>query len=116
MQLDWEIWLDCNISPAIAKRLKEKTGWNVKSAYVLELFSLNDPEIYFKARQSGKIILVTKDSDLPEIIQQKGAPPKLIYLKTGNCNNKILWQLLQNEIEFAVRMLTEYNIDIIEIT
>ena len=42
MQPDWEIWLDCNISPIIAKWLKEKTGWKVQSAYILNLYKLND--------------------------------------------------------------------------
>jgi len=115
MQLDWEIWLDCHISPIIGKWLKDKTGWNVKTSYGLNLYALKDIEIYLKAKDNGKVILISKDSDLPEIIQQKGAPPKVISLKIGNCDNRQLWQLLQSRIEKTVRLLIDFDIDIIEI-
>jgi predicted nuclease of predicted toxin-antitoxin system len=94
MQLDWEIWLDAQLSPIIAKWLKDKTGWNIKSAFVLKLFSLNDYQIYEKAKSHGNIILLSKDSDLIDIILQKGSPPKLINIKIDNCDNRILFNLL----------------------
>ena len=112
---DWEIWLDAHLSPIIAKWLKDKTSWNVKSAFVLDLYSLNDHQIYEKAKAHGNIILLSKDSDLVDIILQKGSPPKLINIKIDNCDNRILWNLLAPKIEHAVRMLTDFNNDIIEI-
>jgi predicted nuclease of predicted toxin-antitoxin system len=115
MQLDWEIWLDAHLSPIIAKWLKDKTSWNIKSAFVLKLSSLNDYEIYEKAKAHGNIILLSKDSDLIDIILQKGSPPKLINIKIDNCDNRILFNLLAPKIEHAVRMLTDFNNDIIEI-
>ena len=45
MQHDWEIWLDNHISPIIAKWLKEKTGLEVKSSYVLKFDQLKDAQI-----------------------------------------------------------------------
>lgn len=42
MQPDWEIWLDTNISPAIAKWMNEETGVIVKSSYSLSLHHLTD--------------------------------------------------------------------------
>jgi len=42
MQLDWEIWLDNNISPIIAKWLADETGWIVKSSYSLQLHFMDD--------------------------------------------------------------------------
>jgi predicted nuclease of predicted toxin-antitoxin system len=115
MQLDWEIWLDAQLSPIIAKWMKDKTGWNIKSAFTLNLYELNDYQIYEKAKAAGNIILVSKDSDLIDIILQKGAPPKLINIKVDNCDNRILWNLFEPKIEHAVRMLTDFNNDIIEI-
>ncbi len=52
MQLNWEVWLDAHLSPIIAKWLKDKTGWNVKSAFVLNLYSLDDIQIYEKAKSA----------------------------------------------------------------
>ena len=33
MRPDWEIWLDTNLSPIIAKWMAEFTGYEVKSTY-----------------------------------------------------------------------------------
>ncbi len=46
MQPDWEIWIDTNISPIIAKWMAEHTGLVVKSSYSLSLHYLIDKEIY----------------------------------------------------------------------
>ena len=115
MQHDWEIWLDNHLSPIIAKWLKEKTEMEVKSSYVLKFDHLNDFEIYSRAKKAGKIILISKDSDLDKIISKSGSPPKLISLKVPNCDNKILFSILEKNIEKAIRTLLDFNKDIIEI-
>ena len=79
MQPDWEIWLDNHLSPIIAKWLNDKTGLEIKSAYILKLQGLNDLEIYKKAKEAGNVILVSKDSDLDEIVSANGSPPKLKF-------------------------------------
>ena len=33
MRPDWDVWLDANISPIIAKWMSEEFGMEVKSAY-----------------------------------------------------------------------------------
>ena len=112
---DYEIWLDNHISPIIAKWLKDDLNIEVKSSYVLKLYELTDLEIYEKARKYGNVILVSKDSDLPEIISVNGSPPKLIYLKAGNCDNRILFSLLKQTISNSIRFLRDFNKEIIEI-
>lgn len=112
---EWEIWLDNHISPVIAKWLKDKTGLDVKSSYVLQLNNLTDLEIYSKAKKAGKVILISKDSDLDEIISKSGSPPKLISLKIPNCDNKILFSILEQNLERSIRILLDFNKDIIEI-
>lgn len=115
MQPEWEVWFDCNLSPVIAKWLADATGWTVKSAYSLQLYRLTDFEIYQKAKEAGPVILVTKDTDLSAIVQQKGAPPKVISIKTGNCDNRLLWQRLQQKLIKAVQLLQHHSINTIEI-
>jgi predicted nuclease of predicted toxin-antitoxin system len=98
MQPDWEIWLDTNISPAIAKWMNEETGFLVKSSYSLSLHHLTDLDIYTRAREQGNGILLSKDADFPELISRLGSPPKLISLKIGNCDNRTLWDFLGQHI------------------
>lgn len=53
MQPDWEIWIDTNISPIIAKWMAESTGLISKSSYSLSWHYLTDKEIYEKAKAQG---------------------------------------------------------------
>ncbi len=53
---EWEIWLDCHISPVIAKWINEETGLTAKSAFLLGLHGLLDEEIFLMARQQGNVI------------------------------------------------------------
>jgi len=115
MQLEWEIWIDVHISPAIAKWMKEYTGEEVKSAYVLSIQNSVDLEIYRLARLKGNVILVSKDSDFPELISRLGSPPKLISIKKGNSDNQTLWNFLKPSIKEAIHILKTSNVDIVEI-
>ena len=115
MQSDWEIWLDGNISPIIAKWMSDYTGFSVKSAYILSFQRESDLSIYRKAQSIGNVILISKDSDFPEIINRFGAPPMLINLKIGNCKNKELWEILQPTILHAINLLVSREFDIVDI-
>lgn len=100
--------------PIIAKWLKEKSSFNVKFTYKLKLYNLSDHDIYLKAKNSGNVILISKDSDLDEIISTSGSPTKLISLKVGNCDNKILFSILERNLNKSIRLLLDLNKDIIE--
>lgn len=115
MQLNWEIWLDSNISPIIAKWMKDETGWNVRSSFSLELYNLDDLEIYTKAKAHEEVILISKDTDFPDLISRLGSPPKLIFIQIGNCDNRILWDFLKQNIYKAIELLTTTDVDIIEL-
>lgn len=115
MQPDWEIWLDNHLSPIIAKWLKEKFDLRIKSAFILQTQTLSDFEFYKKAKEVDNVIIITKDSDLEELVETYGSPPKLINLKFGNCDNRILFSILSKNIERALRLLIDFNKDMIDI-
>ena len=115
MQLDWEIWLDSNLSPIIAKWLAGETGWRVKSSYILQHSSLDDLTVYSKAKEQGNVILISKDTDFPDLISRLGAPPKLVFIQIGNTDNKVLWNFLKKNIHTAVEILTTTDVSIIEL-
>lgn len=115
MQPEWEIWLDTQISPAIAKWIVEQAGYTAKSSYSLSLHNLTDLEIYQRAKSQGNVILVSKDADFPELISRLGSPPKLINLKIGNCDNRALWEFLKPYLAPAVKILTQGDADVVEL-
>ncbi|RYE28890.1 MAG: hypothetical protein EOP42_15700 [Sphingobacteriaceae bacterium] len=112
---DWEIWLDVQISPIIAKWMAEYIDLNVKSSFTLGYKSMTDLAIYQLAKKQGKVILISKDADFTEIITRLGSPPKLISLRIGNCDNQTLWKYLQKHIHTAINMLLVDEVNIIEI-
>lgn len=115
MQPDWEIWIDTNISPIIAKWLIDQTGWNVKSSYSLSLHFLTDIEIYEKAKNQRHVILFSKDADFPNLISRLGSPPKLINIRVGNMGNKQLWKRIQAGVIQGIIILKGTDVDIVEI-
>jgi|SRR3569833_123796 len=112
---DWEIWLDAQISPIIAKWMTDYTGLNVKSAYKLQHNTLTDTQIYNNAKAAGNVILISKDADFPELISRLGSPPKLIVIHKGNCDNQQLWEFIRPSIMKSVRLLISTDVDIIEL-
>ena len=114
-KLGWEICLDCQISPIIAKWLREETGYIVKSSYILNLQGLDDDVIYRLAKANEtKVIFISKDSDLPDLVQRFGAPPKLIYIKFGNTESRVLFNLIMQNLQSAMRRLITDNVNIVD--
>ena len=111
-----EIWLDNQLSPILAKWLSEELNLVVKSSFLLGFKEIKDFEIYTKAKKQGNVILVSKDADLEEIVTIHGSPPKLISLKIPNCSSKKMFNILKKEIPTALKLLNQFNKDIIEIS
>ena len=50
----------------------------------LALGEADDVAVWEAARQRG-LMIVTKDSDFPDLQGVRGFPPKVIWLRLGNC-------------------------------
>jgi predicted nuclease of predicted toxin-antitoxin system len=78
------------------------------------LGATDDAAIWDYAKANG-FWIVTKDSDFEERSVLLGAPPKVIWLRTGNCTTARLVALLAHHAE-AVRRLAESKDNVLEIT
>lgn len=87
-----KILLDQNLSSVLCDRLRnifpELT--HVKSH---NLQTATDTMIWEFSKDNSYTI-VTKDSDFNEIAIVNGFPPKLIWIKKGNCSTKVIENLL----------------------
>lgn len=115
MSHDWQIWLDNNIAPVVGKWLKDEFGLTVKSAFSLQMSQLSDMDIYNKAKEENNVILISRDSDIKDIIDTHSSPPKLINIQIGNCTNRFLYSVLQNHILAALRAFNDFEVDIYQI-
>jgi predicted nuclease of predicted toxin-antitoxin system len=98
------IWLDAQLSPALAPWIKSKFCVETKALRDIGLRDATDGEIFTAARLAGAIVM-TKDSDFVTLHHHKGAPPQIIWLTCGNTSNKALQALLTATFPQALALL-----------
>jgi len=84
---------DQNISPHLVKRLSDLFPDSIH-VYSVELDQEIDEVVWEYARDNN-LIIVTKDADFSELGLLRSYPPKVIWIRRGNCST--------NEIENLIR-------------
>ena len=81
-----KLLFDQNLSPALVRRLADVYP---DSAHVLDagLDKADDQGIWRFARQYG-FAIVSKDGDFRQLSFLIGAPPKVIWVRLGNCTTR----------------------------
>lgn len=108
-----KLWLDAHISPLIAEWLKNELKIDAVPIRELSLRDATDLRIFEEAGKANAVVL-TKDSDFPDLIRQRGAPPKVIWLRTGNSSNINLQKILASTLPSAMKLI-ESGENIVEI-
>lgn len=57
----------------------------------------NDPQLWLFTKTHG-YVFVTKDSDVAELAILRGAPPKVIWLRMGNCKTVVIERTLRANV------------------
>lgn len=108
------IWVDAQLSPAIAEFIEKEFGIQSASCRRLEMATAEDAEIFEAARAANAVVL-TKDIDFVLQLQRLGPPPKVLWLRCGNTSNAHLRSLLRKLLPTALRMLESGEM-LVEIT
>ena len=89
-----KLLFDENLSPDLVQAL---TADYPGSAHVrdLDLKSATDQAVWDRAR-SGGYTVVSKDSDFRQMSFLFGAPPKVVWIRLGNCSTTEILALLRN--------------------
>lgn len=92
-----KLLFDENLSPKLVAALADVFPG---SAHVdrVGLGGAMDHEVWEYARLQG-YTLVSKDSDFQEMSLLRGYPPRVIWIKRGNCTNKQIELILRNRAE-----------------
>jgi predicted nuclease of predicted toxin-antitoxin system len=98
------IWLDAQLSPAIATWISLQYGVSAVALRDLGLRDATDREIFFAARVADAIVM-TKDYDFVMLLEKHGPPPKVIWLTCGNTSNARLKEILSATLEKALELL-----------
>ena len=109
-----KIWVDAQISPAIAQWLSSAYGVQAVAVKDLGLRDAMDRDIFLAAR-AAKAVLLTKDRDLVDLVIQLGSPPQILWVTCGNTSNAKLKAILIQAWPAAATLL-EASEKIIEIS
>jgi predicted nuclease of predicted toxin-antitoxin system len=93
---------DHNLSPALVSRLHDIYP-DSNHVYLLGLDKVSDTEIWLYAQQQ-KYAIVTKDADYSELGLMRGFPPKVIWIRRGNCKTADIEALLRNHCSDLMAM------------
>jgi predicted nuclease of predicted toxin-antitoxin system len=101
-----KLLVDENLSPRLPSRL---AGLFPASTHVRDvgLQAADDPSVWEYARLNGYLI-VSKDADMHDRSLLFGNPPKVIWLRLGNCSTAQVENLLRREFE-AIEAFYEDN-------
>jgi predicted nuclease of predicted toxin-antitoxin system len=84
--------IDHNLSPTLARHLEDRYPGSVHTME-LGFDRTADHALWHYAREEGFSIL-TKDTDFEQLSLLRGAPPKVIWLRIGNCTTGQVLALL----------------------
>lgn len=99
-----KLLLDENLSRRIVPLLQVEYPGSSQIA-ILQLETATDREIWAYAK-ANDFVIVTRDSDFHELGTLYGAPPKVIWLKTGNQSKaSTLRSLLDRKEEISAALL-----------
>ena len=99
-----KLLFDQNLSPHLVTRLADLFP-DSDHVYPLGLDQALDVEVWNYARDND-FILVSKDADFSEMSLLQGHPPKLIWLRLGNCTTDQIEGLLRLSYE-AIEQMNE---------
>lgn len=106
-----KLLFDHNLSPRLVKILADIYPYS-NHLYLMGLDQKSD-DIIWKTAKKEDYIIITKDSDFNELSVFHGFPPKVIWIRKGNCSTKIIELLLRNNYDAIVAFYQDPNIGIL---
>jgi predicted nuclease of predicted toxin-antitoxin system len=82
-----------HLSPRLANRLAVLFP-DSSHVYLHSLDQADDRDVWEFARQHG-FTLVTKDSDFNDLSALRGFPPRVLWLRIGNCTTRQIEELIR---------------------
>jgi predicted nuclease of predicted toxin-antitoxin system len=98
------IWVDAQLSPAIAPWPAENFSVSARSLRDLGLRDATDREIFTVARSASAVVM-TKDSDFVKLLEEFGPPPQVVRLTCGNTSNARPKKILTKALPQAISLL-----------
>lgn len=92
-----KLLFDHNLPPSLVVRLADLFPQS-QHIYSLGMDRESDLQIREYARQNG-LLIVTKDVDFSDLCVLRGFPPKIIWIRRGNCSVQSLEEILRGHYQ-----------------
>jgi predicted nuclease of predicted toxin-antitoxin system len=108
-----KLLLDHNISHKLVARLADIFPDSTQTR-LLNLGRTNDPQLWLVAK-THDYLFVTKDKDVAELAILRGAPPKVVWLRMGNCSTPLVEKTLRANHDAIVDFAADPNRVVLEL-
>jgi predicted nuclease of predicted toxin-antitoxin system len=108
-----KLLFDHNVSHKLVPRLADIFPDSTQTR-LLNFGRTNDPQLWLFAKVN-EYIFVTKDRDVAELTILRGAPPKIIWLRMGNCTTMAIERTLRAEIEAIIAFVDDPDRVVLEL-
>ena len=108
-----KLLFDHNLSHKLVRRLADIFPDSTQTR-LLNFSSAEDSAIWRYAKENG-FVVVTLDKDFSELALQRGTPPKIIWLRCGNCTVAEVDRLLRANIQDVLSFESHPTADVLEI-
>ncbi len=108
-----KLLFDHNLSPRLVTRLADLFP-DSAHVYPLGLDQVLDAKVWDYAKDNG-FVVVSKDADFSELSLLQGHPPKLIWLRLGNCTTTQIEALLRTNHEAIEQMNQDATISVVSL-
>jgi predicted nuclease of predicted toxin-antitoxin system len=92
-----KLLFDHNLSPSLVNLLRDLYP-DSSHVYTLGLECVRDTEVWEYAKREG-FLIVTKDADFSDLSLLRGFPPKIIWIRRGNCKTADIEAILRNHYD-----------------
>jgi predicted nuclease of predicted toxin-antitoxin system len=96
-----KLWVDAQLSPAIASWLRATFGLEVSPVRELGLRDASD-DVIFEAARAADATVMTKDADFVRLLERHGPPPRVLWVTCGNTSNTRLKEVLTLRLAAAL--------------
>jgi len=98
------IWIDAQLSPALARWIRETFQIEAHAVRDLGLQNAKDAAIFKAAREAG-VVVMSKDEDFRLLVERLGPPPQVLWVTCGNTSNARLREILTKSLPAAIELL-----------
>jgi len=108
-----KLLFDHNLSPRLVRRLADLYP-DSSHVFLIGLDCASDLTVWMYA-QTHNYIIVTKDSDFSDISVLRGFPPKVIWMRLGNCTASDVEQSLRNGYAAIDTFVSDPTVGVLEL-